>query len=1853
MADASDPWDWDTERVVQELCTENRTWKPPTNPPKLPNLEQLKVSLQENLVDGESLLGDGSSAPDFFSDIGVKASKHKETIRAAINQLRNRSSKYKLWKARQDQGGDDDDDDDTGVHDEFLARFQQIDDTDRKRKLEQERGQESDESAYNTPRASLSESPAQTPQRDATIKKRKIAPVLLDESANIDEIRNIPQGILVSEVVPGADETNLNLRGAYLGDEVLNRVDIHHFEVSGHPLSDGEFDFEFGPALCPVGIRRQRSRLVKRRLLNRQHIYRAPKSDMVRGGEDLGHNVVLPSYGESDQEYDDDTWREIQQEKKERKERLEAEANRKNPELPLGEKVAILDSIIEKLKEEWRHEKLPGLEYKAYSVWKNAQPRLKYALDQEKYNIDRLQKRLNSIRATTNTVNYSNKAEMKRLEGNLEPTVGDLEMSLWKVNLLNSSNEPKRLPRTRRPQKPRVPKEQPLDVSDGETLGSDTDLEESRLHDFIVEDEGEDDDEEMVETPYDKTAHGPHSTNSIDAQMPHDEDPEDTPIMDSDLTVDLDASMLPRDQPPAAGSIEASDRESGSVHQDIDMAEAVGSKPTAVPSASGNPNFNTAESLDLTHPAPSIIKRETPSTPRSKQGLKINSVQGKEVIDLTTPSKSNSPVILFSPKNKVLGSPINEKDLSNNEKSVLLMLDQLEGHLRSSVLMLVSQMKSEVVWTGLVLPAMHRADFPKLPSSSKEDLDIFRALHVARLFDAFLGSSPPHLKRWFAVEGGPTLEDNAKKFDEFVKFLRKLSLKYITGIVVRKPAVSVSPPKPMQAPDQVRGSSTDDELGQDAEESLDESPTKTKRKSTIVRNQQAMDLREIDQRRVKEQEERRNAMRARLAMFGDNQVSPNKTRFIINESKEADEGYIYVPDHIAGMIKDHQISGIRFMWNQVVVNTQVRQGCLLAHTMGLGKTMQIITLLITIAQSAASGDSSISSQIPKDLKESRTLVLAPAGLVNNWMDELFFWAGDANHHLGEFYKVGSEHKPHERQGIVHRWGEEGGVLVLGYDIFRILLSLESLEKILLEKPNLVVADEAHAMKNPSSKINAAAAKFKTHLRIASTGSPLANKVLEYHAMINWLAPNYLSDLREFRHDFATPIETGLSIDATRGMKRKALTRLRVLKDTIAPKVHRRTIHSLKGDLPQKTEFVISMPLTPLQRKAYEMYLSFSKSMDLKTVNALALVQMLTLLCNHPACFRHRLLQAKEESQLDIEVSASADGNAAESAAEDDPSADATPDDSGAEEGTVPLSGQLISNQLGLIRKGIDGPDHEKESWKITILKRIINESQAIGDSVLVFSQSLRTIEYLEMILKRAKLQVTCLTGKTKVTSRQQMVKDFNANGPGIMIISTTAGGLGLNITGANRVILFDFRHNPQNEQQAVGRAYRLGQNKPVAVYRFVCGGTFEEKLNNRGIFKIQLASRVVDQKNPIPKAQRLDAMFETLTEPIQQDLEPFKGKDKVLDAIISSDDGRGIRSIVMADTFEEENLEEEQLTYEEQTEASRLVQMHQDRLTGKPQVPLPPVTVGSHQTSAGVPVRPPDQAGLRPPGNHPLSLRNQTGSQHTNHQAADFHLQPRAPVSQANFRANAPGVLQDYYAYFQAQQASMGFQPPNTAGSAHPAFQSGTASPVLGVTTQIRESESTNGPLDQSALRIWTRPNVLKGELARALNRSETDDTKKAHNKMLASQISDAFNRLQSAKDINEFARAKMALVECASSPSIARYIKNGELTPQKLASMSYADYQELQAAAPDYTRRLNPKDGTISGLATAEMHKTPEGLQVGPSTQQNTVVDGVTSRQNSVSTATNEGGLGSTSAQNQESVPSTQVCANNAHSHQ
>lgn len=330
-----------------------------------------------------------------------------------------------------------------------------------------------------------------------------------------------------------------------------------------------------------------------------------------------------------------------------------------------------------------------------------------------------------------------------------------------------------------------------------------------------------------------------------------------------------------------------------------------------------------------------------------------------------------------------------------------------------------------------------------------------------------------------------------------------------------------------------------------------------KRKRVVQQSQEALTQQAADQSRVQEQEQRREMLMNKLQ---SQEVAVAERKVPINTDPD---NVVFLDQHIARRIKEHQITGIQFIWRELIEDSK-HQGALLAHTMGLGKTMQVISFLVTLAQCNASSDANIRNLIPQDLRSGKVLVLCPASLVDNWYDEILMWTpSNQKNLLGNVYKgLGSRHI---KLRNIELWTAGSGIMIMSYESVRALVDdrklsrqqRDAMDDALLNGPAIVIGDEAHKMKNAKSSLNKLAQRFRTTSRIALTGSPLNNHLEEYHTMINWIAPGYLGTIIQFRDKYSEPIERGLWEESTRYDRRKSLERLYVLKRDLAPKIDRK------------------------------------------------------------------------------------------------------------------------------------------------------------------------------------------------------------------------------------------------------------------------------------------------------------------------------------------------------------------------------------------------------------------------------------------------------------------------------------------------------------------------------------------------------------------------------------------------------------------------------------------------------------------------------------------------------------------------
>lgn len=667
--------------------------------------------------------------------------------------------------------------------------------------------------------------------------------------------------------------------------------------------------------------------------------------------------------------------------------------------------------------------------------------------------------------------------------------------------------------------------------------------------------------------------------------------------------------------------------------------------------------------------------------------------------------------------------------------------------------------------------------------------------------------------------------------------------------------------------------------------------------------------------------ERMQAVRKRELEAGREKMESselNASEVVVNPGKLECQEYIRLnPNFDRGApMKPHQKAGLQFLWREITAEQVDMQGCLLAQTMGLGKTMQVIALLVTLAEAAKSDKENIRIQVPPSLRRQQTLILCPPALVENWWDEILLWAPERrSDNIGELRKVTASQNLGTRLNEIQAWSKEGGVLLMGFTSFRDLArnkrkkrngiegpgalddgQHQMVRKALLERPNIVVADEAHGFKTQKSGLNKVINQVKTRSRIALTGSPLSNNLIEYFALVDWISPGFLGDESVFRATYEEPIREGLYQDSEPSQYREARKRLKALELEMDPKVNRADISALDGHLNGKDVYVIKLPLTALQEKLYRVFVGITLADEPQSSLLWKWLHILQLLCNHPKLFANKLNSIEAEMKKSGGAKASGKTLPAKTKSPTDLFEDGLPTSEEEDILNEPESesalSRIIPETQAMIADLHETIDILSRSNKMHIMMSIVKLSAKVGDKVLIFSHQIPTLDYVASELKKARKSFVRIDGSIAPTKRPAMTKSFNESSVDVCLVSTPAGGQGLNLFGANRVVILDEGFNPMWEQQAMGRAYRIGQLKHVYVYRLAIAGTFEQVMQNQGIFKEQLATRVVDKKNPVRSAVKGAGKYLFLPKDIEQDdLDGFRGEDPlVLDHLLAARD---------------------------------------------------------------------------------------------------------------------------------------------------------------------------------------------------------------------------------------------------------------------------------------------------------------------------------------------------------------------------
>ncbi|XP_056378478.1 DNA repair and recombination protein RAD54B isoform X1 [Hyla sarda] len=506
---------------------------------------------------------------------------------------------------------------------------------------------------------------------------------------------------------------------------------------------------------------------------------------------------------------------------------------------------------------------------------------------------------------------------------------------------------------------------------------------------------------------------------------------------------------------------------------------------------------------------------------------------------------------------------------------------------------------------------------------------------------------------------------------------------------------------------------------------------------------------------------------------------------------------VVLDPYVAVHLRPHQREGILFLYECVMgMRVSGQFGAILADEMGLGKTLQCISLIWTLLRQGPYGGKPI-------LKKA--LIVTPGSLVKNWRKEFQKWLGT------ERMRVFAVDQDHKVEDFIA--SPLYSVLIISYEM--LLRSLEQLQELSFD---LIICDEGHRLKNSSIKTTSALSSLSCSRRIILSGTPVQNDLQEFYALIDFVNPGILGSLSTYRKIYEEPIIRSREPSANKEEKKLGDERAAELGRLTGLFVLRRTQEVINKFLPPKIESIVFCKPSAFQLDLYRKLLS-SRLVRCclqgsgESSPHLVCIGALKKLCNHPRLL-YKTIQEKSTNVNGEEQSFY------ESLAELFPPVYST--------NTVSVS----------------------ESGKLSVLTKLLFaiREQSPSERVVLVSHYTQTLNILQDLCRQHGYKCTRLDGQTPVTHRQQIVDGFNSkySADFIFLLSSKAGGVGLNLIGACHLILYDIDWNPANDIQAMARVWRDGQTRTVHIYRLLTTGTIEEKIYQRQISKQGLSGAVVD-----------------------------------------------------------------------------------------------------------------------------------------------------------------------------------------------------------------------------------------------------------------------------------------------------------------------------------------------------------------------------------------------------------------------
>lgn len=565
---------------------------------------------------------------------------------------------------------------------------------------------------------------------------------------------------------------------------------------------------------------------------------------------------------------------------------------------------------------------------------------------------------------------------------------------------------------------------------------------------------------------------------------------------------------------------------------------------------------------------------------------------------------------------------------------------------------------------------------------------------------------------------------------------------------------------------------------------------------------------------------------------------------------------VVVEPFLAARLRPHQVEGVKFMFKCLtgLANPQFT-GCIQSDSMGLGKTFQCISSLYILLTTGIHGQPTC----------KRALILVPSSLVTNWAREVIKWLGNRLSPIAIEETQAAAVKKALATIPDTLYASKPLLVIASYSTFRI-----HLDAFYSKKFDILICDEAHHLKNCESLINKAVAGLPCKLRILASGTPIQNDLKEFYAMFNTACPGLLGIPSEFRKQYEVPILRGRDADASPGEVENGLDRSNELVELCATFMLRRTGTVLKEYLPRRIQQVIFCAMSPLQKNIYSKFLEAAlEGKRLERHDSLSTLPAITalkkLVC-HPDLVYDLCRGSKS-------VKVVGGTSSAELRYSDDSIIGRKP-------ARGPIAKLLVSdtrmnNSTGNVMgnapiitgfEGLSSVFHEPSvyppyrphgmqsmhSGKTLVLEALLKSIKATAatDKVVLVSNYTETLDLVQKMCDANGWPTLRLDGSAQVKHRQPLVDTFNdpAHHSYVLLLSSRAGGVGLNIIGANRLILFDSNWNPAHDAQAMARVWREGQVKTCYIYRLLAASSIEEKIYQRQLAKEGLSRVVVDDK---------------------------------------------------------------------------------------------------------------------------------------------------------------------------------------------------------------------------------------------------------------------------------------------------------------------------------------------------------------------------------------------------------------------